>query len=133
MPKTAIVSDKAPQGHGLYSPAVRAGDFIFVSGQVAIDPATDATLADGVADQTRHAFRHIQTLLEAGGATLDDVVKVNSFLARREDYETFSAVYSEFFHEEPVPARTTVSAGQVWDLLVKIDCIAYTGPVSGSP
>ena len=56
MPKTAIVSDKAPKGPGLYSPAVRAGDFIFVSGQVAIDPETDATLSETIEGQTRHAF-----------------------------------------------------------------------------
>ena len=66
-------------------------------------------------------------VLEAAGATLDDVVKVTTFLAHAEDYSRFAAVYEEFFTNEPLPTCSTVSAGQVWDHLIKLECIAYVG------
>ena len=127
MPKTAVRSPRAPRGPGPYSPAVRVGDFIFISGQASIDPDTHEILGETIEEQTRNALAYIKALLEAAGATLGDVVKVTTFLAHAEDYDRFSAVYEEFFCDEPLPARSTVSAGQVWDHLIKIECIAYVG------
>lgn len=128
MPKIAVVSPDAPSGPGPYTAALRVGDFIFVSGQASIDPVTHEILGDTIEEQTRNALGYIKALLEAGGATLNDVVKVTTFLAHKEDYHRFSAVYEEFFVDEPLPTRSTVSAGQVWDHLIKIECIAYVGP-----
>lgn len=127
MSKIAISSPQAPGGQGLYSPALRVGDFIFTSGQASMDPITDEILGETIEEQTRNALSNIRVLLEAAGATLNDVVKVTTFLAHAEDYEGFSAVYEEFFREEPLPTRSTVSAGQVWDHLIKIECVAYVG------
>ena len=127
MPKIAVVSPRAPSGAGPYSPALRVGDFIFISGQSSIDPDTHEILGKTIEEQTRISIGYLKALLEAAGATLDDVVKVTTFLAHAEDYERFSAVYEEFFCEEPLPTRSTVSAGQVWDHLIKIECIAYVG------
>ena len=127
MPKIAVVSPRAPSGAGPYSPALRVGDFIFISGQSSIDPDTHEILGKTIEEQTRISIGYLKALLEAAGATLGDVVKVTTFLADAEDYERFSAVYEEFFYEEPLPTRSTVSAGQVWDHLIKIECIAYVG------
>ncbi len=127
MPKVAVQSPRAPRGPGPYSPALRVGDFVFVSGQASIDPDSHEIVGETIEEQTRNALTCIEALLEEAGATLDDVVKVTTFLTRAEDYERFSAVYEEFFRDEPLPTRSTVAAAQVWDHLVKIECIAYIG------
>lgn len=127
MPKTAIISSKAPSNAGPYSPALRVGDFVFVSGQASIDPITHEILGDTIEEQARNALKCVEALLHEAGASLSDVVKVTTFLTHAEDYEKFSKVYEEFFTEQPLPTRTTVAAGQVWDHLIKIECIAYVG------
>ena len=127
MPKTLVQSPRAPIGPGPYSPALRVGDFIFVSGQASIDPDTHEIIGETIEEQARNTLTFIGALLEEAGASLDDVVKVNTFLTHAEDYERFSAVYEEFFRNEPLPTRTTVAAAQVWDHLIKMDCIAYVG------
>ena len=127
MPKTLVQSPRAPIGPGPYSPALRVGDFVFLSGQASIDPDTHEIIGETIEEQARNTLTFIQALLEAAGASLDDVVKVTPFLTHAEDYERFSAVYEEFFRNEPLPTRTTVAAAQVWDHLIKMDCIAYVG------
>ena len=127
MPKTVIQSSRAPVGPGPYSPALRVGDFVFLSGQASIDPDTHKIIGETIEEQARNTLTFIKVLLEEAGATLDDVVRVTTFLTHAEDYERFSAVYEEFFCNEPLPTRTTVAAAQVWDHLIKMDCIAYTG------
>ena len=127
MPRTLVTSPRAPIGPGPYSPALKVGDFVFVSGQCAIDPVTHEIVGETIEEQARMTLNHVKALLEAAGATLDDVVKVTTFLTHEEDYEQFSAVYEEFFEREPLPTRTTVAARQVWDHLIKMDCIAYIG------
>ena len=127
MPKTVIQSSRAPVGPGPYSPALRVGDFVFLSGQASIDPDTHEIIGETIEEQARNTLTFIKVLLEEAGATLDDVVRVTTFLTHAEDYERFSAVYEEFFCNEPLPTRTTVAAAQVWDHLIKMDCIAYTG------
>ena len=126
MSRTAIVAKDAPFGAGPYSPAIRAGDFLFLSGIGALHPETHEILGDGIAAQTRQTMANIEAILRAGGATLDQVVKMDIYLQNPEDYEGFNAVYADYF-TKPYPARLTVGAGQVWDMLIKMDCIAYLG------
>ena len=108
MTKTAIVADNAPAALGPYSAAIRAGDFLYCSGQTPIVPET-GELADGdVASQTRQVLKNVSAVLEAAGATLADVVKTTVFLTDMADFAKMNEVYSEFF-AEPFPARSTVA------------------------
>jgi 2-iminobutanoate/2-iminopropanoate deaminase len=108
----------APAPRGPYSPAVRAGDFLFISGQVAPE------IGD-VAHETRQVLTNLRRILEACGATLDDVVKCSVFLANAEDFAAMNAVYGEFFGEAR-PARSTVVTGfAIPNIKVEIDAIAY--------
>lgn len=126
MVRKAIIADNAPVGAGPYSPAIRAGDFLFLSGIGALHPKTHEILGDDIETQTRHTFTNVEAILKAGGATLDHVVKMDVYLQNPEDYEAFNRTYAGYF-TEPYPARLTVGAGQVWDMLIKMDCIAYLG------
>jgi 2-iminobutanoate/2-iminopropanoate deaminase len=108
---------------GAYSPAVRAGDFLFLSGQVPIDPETGDLIGDDVASQTHAVLDRIERLLSAAGAQLGDVVSVTAYLADIGDWDSFNNVYKTRF-EPPFPARTTVGAG-LHGFLVEISVIAY--------
>ena len=113
----------APRGP--YSPAVRAGDFIFVSGQVAVDPATQQLVTGDVSVETRQVLNNIKALLEGCGASLADVVKCGVFLAKAEDFAAMNAVYAEFFGDAK-PARATVVTGfAAPGIHVEIEAIAY--------
>jgi 2-iminobutanoate/2-iminopropanoate deaminase len=113
----------APRGP--YSPAVRAGDFIFVSGQVPVNPATGQLINSDIATETRQVLNNIKTLLEGCGASMADVVKCSVFLLEASEFAAMNAVYAEFFGDAK-PARTTVVAGfAVTGLRVEIDAIAY--------
>ena len=108
----------APAPRGPYSPAVRAGDFIFVSGQVPAEPGD-------VAHETRQVLNALKRILEGCGASLADVVKCGVFLADGKDFAAMNAVYAEFFGEAK-PARSTVVVGfALPNLKVEIDAIAY--------
>ena len=115
----------APTPRGPYSPAVRAGDFIFVSGQGPVDPITD-TLADGeIEAQTEMTLGNIRTILSTCGATPEDVVKCSVFLRDIADFSRMNKVYSAFFGDAR-PARTTIEAKfHQAAMLVEIDCVAY--------
>ncbi|MBT5433222.1 MAG: hypothetical protein HOI34_06255 [Rhodospirillaceae bacterium] len=126
MIRNAIVAPDAPVGAGPYSPAVRAGDFLFLSGIGALHVETHEIMGTDVIEQTRHTMTNIIAILRAGGASLDNVVKMDAYLQNPDDYEDFNRTYAEYF-SPPYPARITVSAGQVWEMLVKMDCIAYLG------
>ena len=113
----------APRGP--YSPAVRAGDFIFVSGQVPVDPATSQLINSDIATETRQVLNNIKALLEGCGASMADVVKCSVFLLEGSEFAAMNAVYAEFFGDAK-PARTTVVASfAVTGLRVEIDAIAY--------
>ncbi len=114
----------APRGP--YSPAVRAGDFIFVSGQVPVDPATQQMTLGDIGHETRRVLMNIQQLLEGAGAKMADVVKCSVFLSNGADFAGMNAVYTEFFGNDK-PARTTVACQFAMpDMKVEIDCIAYS-------
>ncbi|HUS07001.1 MAG TPA: RidA family protein [Bryobacteraceae bacterium] len=108
-----------------YSPAVRAGDFLFVSGQGPADPATNQMSYGDIAHETRVVLTNIQRILEGCGASLKDVVKCSVFLSNGGDFAAMNAVYAEFFGVDK-PARTTVEAKFADPRMkVEIDCIAY--------
>lgn len=111
----------APRGN--YSPAVRAGDLLFVSGQVPRDPETGALLGETVEEQTRHTLQKLESLLREAGGSLDDVVSVTAYLQDFGDWAAFNRVYGEVFRA-PYPSRTTVGA-DLGDVLVEISAVAY--------
>jgi 2-iminobutanoate/2-iminopropanoate deaminase len=114
-----------PAPRGPYSPAVRAGDFIFVSGQVPIDPVTRQVVPGDIREETRQTLTNITRILEGCGASLADVVKCQVFLADAKDFAAMNEVYAEFFGEAK-PARTTVvTAFAIPGIKVEIDAIAY--------
>jgi 2-iminobutanoate/2-iminopropanoate deaminase len=113
-----------PTPRGPYSPAVRAGDFIYVSGQGPVDPATDKLISGNIQDETRRVLLNIQTILAGCGATMADVVKCSVFLKDGSEFKAMNEVYAEFFGDAR-PARTTVVCEFVNPMRVEIDCVAY--------
>ncbi len=108
--------------HVPLSPAVRAGDFVFVSGQV---PVIDGKMVEGgVAAETRAVLENVKSCLEMSGCSLADVVKTTVWLRDREDFPAFNAAYAEFFPENP-PARSTAESRLMIDIAVEIEAIAY--------
>ncbi len=106
-----------------FSPAIRAGDFVYVSGQVAFDAAGEL-VAGGIIPQTRQTMDNLRRILEQAGCTLDDVIKCNVWLADARDFSSFNKVYAGYFPKIP-PARSTVQSPMMIDAKVEIDCIAY--------
>src|SRR5262245_12389183 len=103
----ATMSSSLPAPGGPYSHSVRRGNLVFTAGQCGYH--SDRTLADGLENQTRVALQNLQAALAQQGASLADVVTVNVFLSRSDDFAAMNAVYAEFFSTEPRPARTTVT------------------------
>jgi 2-iminobutanoate/2-iminopropanoate deaminase len=124
MDKRAVSSANAPKAIGPYSPAVRAGNLLFVSGQVPIDPATGNMIEGDIAAQTRRVLDNVGALLEAGGVSFANVVRTTVFLADMNDFAAMNQVYGEYFRE-PYPARATVQVARLpKDSRVEIDVIA---------
>ena len=123
MARQGIFPAGGPRPSGAYSPAVRAGDFVFVSGQGPVDPATGALPGDDIRAQVRQTLRNVATILDAVGATMDDVVRVDAFLADFDDFAAYDEVYREFFQGD-LPARTTVQAG-LGEIKVEITVVAF--------
>jgi len=114
-----------PTPRGPYSPIVRAGDFLFLSGQVPVDPATDKFSSGDIKHEARLALNNMKRLLEGVGASLADVVKIGLFLADGADFAPMNEVYVEYFGESK-PARTTIVCKFMADIKIEIDCIAYS-------
>ncbi len=114
-----------PTPRGPYSPAVRAGDFIFVAGQVPVDPETDKISPGDIEHETRMVLNNIRRILEGSGASMADVLRVGVYIRDGADFARMNAVYAEFFGENK-PARTTIVCGFVADIKVEIDCVAYS-------
>ena len=122
--KKTVHTDRAPKAIGPYSQAVRAGNLVFCSGQVAIDPATGEVVPGGVAEQTEQALRNLTEVLTAAGTGLNRVIKTSVFLADMGDFTVMNEVYGRFFSSEP-PARSTIAAaGLPRNARVEIDAIA---------
>ena len=119
--RKTVTAERGPAPAGPYSHAVVANGFVFISGQGPVNPET-GTMPDAFADQVRQTLRNVQTILEAAGSSLDDVVKVNAYVTDFTRFAEFNDVYKEFFRDDP-PARTTVATALL-GILVEADCIA---------
>jgi len=126
--KQIIATDRAPRAIGPYSQAVRAGNLVFASGQIPIDPATGEFVAVGIAEQTDRVLRNLTSVFAAAGVELNQIVKTTVFLADMEDFAAMNEVYGRFFGAQP-PARATVQAARLpRDARVEIEAIAVSEP-----
>jgi 2-iminobutanoate/2-iminopropanoate deaminase len=122
--REAISAPYAPQAIGPYSPAIRAGNLLFLSGQIPIDPATSNLVAGDISAQTEQVMRNIGALLKAAGAGFEHVVRTTVYLADMGDFGAMNAVYGRFVVDPP-PARATVQVARLpRDARVEIDVIA---------
>lgn len=122
--KNEIVTERAPRAIGPYVQGIAAGGFVFLSGQIALDPQTGTLVAGGVAEQTRRALENLRAVLDAGGTELAEVVRTTVYLTDMAHFTAMNEVYAVFFGGTP-PARSTVAvAGLPRGALVEIDAIA---------
>jgi 2-iminobutanoate/2-iminopropanoate deaminase len=119
-----IRTDDAPRGTGAYSQAIRAGDFVFISGQGPLDPSSLEVVGTTVAEQTEATIRNLETIAAAAGGSLADVVKVSAFLVSIDDFPEFNETYERRFATLPRPARTTTGAA-LRNILVEIDAVLF--------
>lgn len=120
----AIHTDNAPKALGPYSQAIEAGNMVFASGQVPIDPATDQFVEGGIKEQTRQSLTNARNILREAGTDLTHVVKTTVFLSNMDNFAAMNEVYAEFF-QQPYPARSAVAVKTLpKGALVEIECIA---------
>jgi 2-iminobutanoate/2-iminopropanoate deaminase len=122
--KTKIFSEKAPKPIGPYNQAISAGKFLFISGQLTIDPKEGKIVADNVTLQTRQVMENIKAILEAAGYSLKDIVQSNVFLSSTDLFDEFNKEYAKFFDEE-FPARLTVGVELKGNALIEVSVVAY--------
>ena len=124
MRREIITTDRIAPSVGPFSAAVRAGDLLFLSGQVALDPATGTLVAGDIGAQTEQIFANISAVLEAAGKSFDDVMKTTVYLADMKDFGAMNTVYARYF-QTPYPARTTIqAAGLPLGAAVEIEVVA---------
>jgi 2-iminobutanoate/2-iminopropanoate deaminase len=125
--RQAVSTQAAPAAIGPYSQAIRAGDFLFVSGQIPIDPATGLVVEADIRAQTRRVLENVSAVVAAGGASLGHVVKTTVYLVDMNDFPAMNEVYATFFGA-PAPARATVQVGRLpKDVRVEIDAVVHLG------
>ncbi|MGD0644911.1 MAG: Rid family detoxifying hydrolase [Candidatus Bathyarchaeia archaeon] len=122
--KTSVFSEKAPRPVGPYSQAVKAGKFLFVSGQLAIDPKESKIVAKDITLQTKQVMENIKAVLEAAGYGLKDIVQSNVYLSSMGLFDEFNSEYAKYFAEE-FPARATLGAELKGNALVEVSVVAY--------
>lgn len=126
MTRTIVSTDKAPAAIGTYSQAVKAGNTVYLSGQIPLDPAT-MELVEGFEPQTRRVFDNLKAVIEAAGGTFADVVKVNIYLTDLANFATVNSVMAEYF-EQPYPARAAVGVASLpRGSLVEIEAVMVLG------
>ncbi len=123
MSKKIVFTENAPTPVGPYSQAVICGDFVFVSGQIPINPKTSTVVTGGIEAQTAQVMENLKSILESVSLTLEDVVKTSVFLSNLNDFQAFNSIYGKYFGVNP-PARSTVQAGLMTGVLLEIDAIA---------
>jgi 2-iminobutanoate/2-iminopropanoate deaminase len=124
MERTQIRTTEAPAAIGPYSQAIRCGQFVFASGQIALDPATGELVGDDVQAQTQRVLQNVQALLASAGTSLANVVKTTVFLTSMSDFQAMNAIYASYF-TGVAPARSTVAVAELpRKALVEIECIA---------
>ena len=127
MAKHVIQTKRGAPPGGAYSQGWRAGDFVFVTGTGPVDPVTGELVGDSIEKQTEQTIDNIAAILEADGASLSDVVKVNTHLGDMSLFMRYNTVYARRF-SQPYPARTTVGSnlGHTPGMMIEIDCVAYS-------
>jgi 2-iminobutanoate/2-iminopropanoate deaminase len=127
MKKTIITTTDAPKAIGPYSQAVRAGDFLFLSGQISINPETGELVIESFEAQVRQIFKNIEAVLKAAGADFTHVVKSTVFLKNMDNFVEMNGIYTEFFPDDP-PARSAVQASRLpKDVEIEVEMIAHLG------
>ncbi len=122
--REVVSTDKGPKAIGPYSQAIKANGFVFLSGQIPLDPATQQLISGDVATQTERVLQNIAAILSAAGSSLSRVVKTSVFLKSMNDFVAMNEVYGRHFAAEP-PARSTVEVARLpKDVLVEIDVVA---------
>ena len=122
--RSVVSTPDAPKAIGPYSQAIKAGGWLFVSGQIPIDPATGALVTGSIADQTHRVLQNLGAILRAGGASFDQVVKTTVYLTDMADFAAMNEVYATYF-PQPAPARATIQAARLpRDVRVEIDLVA---------
>ena len=129
--KSVILTDKAPRPVGPYSQGIKVGDLLFISGQLSLDPKTGEITGETIKEQTRITLENVQAIVEAGGATMADVVKVTAVLSDMSNFSAFNEIYQGFFPSPP-PSRICYAANLLGGgkLMIEIDAIAYIGDKS---
>ena len=112
MPREQIATSSAPAAIGPYSQAIAAGNLVFASGQIALDPASGQLLQGDVREQTRRVLENLKAVLSAAGSSLEQVVKTTVFLTRMADFAAMNEVYAEYFSQTP-PARSTIAVAEL--------------------
>tara|TARA_B100000073_G_C23691495_1_gene556641 strand:- start:148 stop:540 length:393 start_codon:yes stop_codon:yes gene_type:complete len=127
--KIAVKTENAPIPVGAYNQAIKVGDFIYCSGQIAINPETN--IIDGLGDieaETKQVLKNLEAVLDAGGASLQDVIKTTIFLTDLGNFQIVNSIYSDFFKGETTPARACVEVSSLpKGVLIEIDCVAFLG------
>jgi 2-iminobutanoate/2-iminopropanoate deaminase len=127
MQRTKISTPNAPAAIGPYNQAIRFGQFVFTSGQIALDPATGQLVGDDVQSQTHRVFQNLQAVLNSAGTSLTHILKTTVFLTSMSDFQAMNAVYASYFGGSDImlPARTTVAVAELpRNALVEIECVA---------
>ena len=122
-----IKTNAAPDPVGPYNQAIKAGNFVFCSGQIAIDPESNHVECMGdIKGETTQVLKNLKAVLTASGATLEDVIKTTIFLTDLNNFQIVNDIYSDFFQNEPSPARACVEVSSLpKGVLIEIDCVAY--------
>lgn len=129
--KEILIADKAPKAIGPYSLGVRAGRFVFVSGTIGVDPATGEFVQGGIEAETRQTLQNLAHILEAGGSSMDLVVKTTVFMRDMQEFQQMNAVYAEFFKQDP-PARSTLQVAALpKGAAVEVEAVALVARTAG--
>jgi 2-iminobutanoate/2-iminopropanoate deaminase len=127
MQRTKISTTNAPAAIGPYNQAIRCGQFVYTSGQVALDPASGELVGDDIQTQTHRVLQNLRAVLTGAGSSLSNVVKTTVFLTHMSDFQAMNAVYATYFEGSDglMPARTTVAVAELpRKALVEIECVA---------
>ena len=123
--KEVIFTDEAPKPVGPYSQAIKAGDFLFIAGQIPLDPETGTLVEGSFQDKVRRVLENIKAIVEAGGGSLDDIVKVTVYLKDIDKYSEFNEVYSEYFKDSK-PSRVVVGVSNLpKGVDLEVEAMAY--------
>ena len=126
MNKEIITTPDAPKPVGAYSQAVKSGDFLFISGQIPLDPETGEIIRGDFKEQTRRVLKNIMAILDASGMSAENVVKTNVYMTDLANFSIVNEVYAEFFKSDP-PARAAVEVSKLpLNVEIEIECIAET-------